>query len=51
MLCRYKELKMQKEAERQKMADEKKEQQFKRNCEELRTLMSKKIASETAEEG
>ncbi|KAF8771481.1 hypothetical protein HNY73_018899 [Argiope bruennichi] len=29
MLCRYKELKMQKEAERQKLAEEKKEQQFK----------------------
>ncbi|GIX66626.1 TPH domain-containing protein [Caerostris darwini] len=51
MLSRYKELRMQKEEERVKVAEEKKEQQFKRNCEELRTLMSRKIATEIAEEG
>ncbi|XP_054717423.1 cilia- and flagella-associated protein 53-like [Uloborus diversus] len=51
MLSRYVELKTQKELERKKLAEEKREQQFRRNCNELRQLVSHKIHHETAEEG
>ncbi|GFR05066.1 uncharacterized protein TNCT_384761 [Trichonephila clavata] len=51
MLSRYTELKMQKEAERQKVAEEKKEQQFRNNCEELRARMSRKLQQQTIEDG
>ncbi|XP_035213430.1 cilia- and flagella-associated protein 53-like [Stegodyphus dumicola] len=51
LLERYKELKVQKEMERQKVAKEKEEQQFRRNCDELRNLMSRKIQKLTVEDG
>ncbi|GFY60579.1 uncharacterized protein TNIN_231271 [Trichonephila inaurata madagascariensis] len=51
MLSRYTELKIQKEADRQKVAEEKKEQQFRNNCEELRTRMSRKLQQQTIEDG
>ncbi|XP_015928114.2 cilia- and flagella-associated protein 53-like [Parasteatoda tepidariorum] len=51
MLDRYCELKTQKERKRQQIVLEKKEQQFKLNCDELRTELSKKMQRQAVEDG
>lgn len=49
--CRYQHLRNEKEKERRVIAKEKKEQQFRLNCDELRSLVSKKTRDQIYIEG